>query len=266
MGNTSIAWTEKVWNPVTGCTKISPGCAHCYAERMAHRLAGRCGYPPSPDQFRVTLHPDKLDEPLHWKKPAMIFVDSMGDLFHKDVPLSFQTDVFEVMTKAYWHTFQILTKRADLMRSRWCVIGAGVAYRLGKQKEPNFWPPKNIWLGVSAENQQCADERIPLLLQTPAVGRFVSVEPMLGPVNVQGYLLDGWHKYDPKIRWLIIGSESVSGDPGRSCNLAWVRSLRDQCVNAGTALFIKQLEIGGKLVKMPELDGRQWAEMPGEAA
>lgn len=267
MANTSIQWTNKAWNPVTGCTKISAGCAHCYAARMAHRLAGRCGYPPAPDEFKVTLHPDRLSEPGKWRKPSMVFVDSMGDLFHPDVPDTFIEMVFLRMANFYWHTFQVLTKRAERMQRFVSTLDTkeiiGDAVR----------PFRNIWLGVSAENQVAADERIPWLLKTPAAVRFVSVEPMLGPVDLRPYLDipgqswahevaqvwgddDGVHGLD----WVICGCES--GPKARPADIAWVRDLRDQCVEAGTPFFLKQLAIDGKLVKMPELDGRVWDQMP----
>lgn len=268
MANTSIQWTNKVWNPVTGCTKISAGCAHCYAERMAHRLAGRCGYPPAPDEFKVTLHPDKLSEPGKWRKPSMVFVDSMGDLFHPDVPDTFIEMVFLRMANFYWHTFQVLTKRAERMQR--FVSALDTKEIIGDAVRPF----RNIWLGVSAENQQCADERIPWLLKTPAAVHFVSVEPMLGQVrltanpqwltcwNCRGNAhLDGCtEKWRPTINWVICGCES--GPKARSADIAWVRDLRDQCQEAGTPFFLKQFVIGGKLVKMPALDGRVWDQMP----
>lgn len=268
---TTIQWVKnadgtqgKTWNPVTGCTKISPGCAHCYAARMAHRLAGRCGYPPAPNEFKVTLHPEKLSEPGKWRKPSMVFVDSMGDLFHPDVPDAFIEMVFLRMANFYWHTFQVLTKRAERMQQ--FVTALDAKEIIGDVVRPF----RNIWLGVSAENQKCADERIPLLLQTPAAVRLVSVEPMLSAVNLSPYLPillpDGTPVFSYRqglkvgLDWVICGSESGPG--ARPAMASWVLSLRDQCQAAGVPFFLKQLVIGGKLIKMPELDGRVWDQMP----
>lgn len=271
MATTKIQWTNRVWNPVTGCTKISPGCAHCYAARMAHRLNGRYGYPLAPDEFKVTLHPEKLSEPGKWRKPCMIFVDSMGDLFHPDVPDAFIEMVFLRMANFYWHTFQVLTKRAERMQK--FVSALDTKEVIGDVVRPF----RNIWLGVSAETQKCADERIPWLLKTPAAVRFVSVEPMLGAVNLEQAV--GWDMVDvsrmsleqfrqatraqrerTKLDWVIIGCES--GPRARPLNIDWVRDLRDQCIAAGVPLFIKQLEQIDRLVKLPYLDGRQWIQFP----
>lgn len=208
MNRTSIEWTEYTWNPVTGCSKMSEGCQHCYAERIAKRLAGRGGYP-ADEPFRVTLHPERLDEPLRVQKPQRVFVSSMGDLFHPKVPETFISAVFYVMQKAKQHTFLVLTKRPKRMAEfvdRWIhcdnaypmhawQIGADSAagrplgyghYRRDGQQRP---PLPNVWLGVTAENQARADERIPILLQIPAAVRFVSVEPMLGPVDLGKYFI-----------------------------------------------------------------------------
>src|SRR3990167_5603914 len=166
-GKTKIEWAEKVWNPVTGCTKVSEGCRNCYAERMSKRLAGRAGYPE--DGFKVTPHQDKLGETFHWRKPSRVFVCSMGDLFHKYVPDTFFAAVFSVMAQASQHTFLVLTKCPERLHSilmNWCA--AGLTLRSG------YGPVlPNVWLGVSVEDQKTADERIPLLLQTPAAKRFV---------------------------------------------------------------------------------------------
>lgn len=243
MGNTKIQWAEKVWNPVTGCTKVSSGCQNCYAERMAkNRLKGRYGYSEN-DPFGVTLHPDSLAEPLHWKKPSRIFVCSMGDLFHEDVDDGFLCRVFDTMLVAEQHTFLVLTKRPERMEDfiTRCVRGK----------------PKNIWLGVTAENQEQADKRIPILLQIPAAVRFVSVEPMLGPVNLTSVIYErvvvidalnelcGWptaHAPFPdgckKLDWVICGGESGPG--ARPAHPDWVRGLRDQCQAAGVPFLFKQ--------------------------
>jgi len=239
MANTKIEWCERSWNPITGCSKISEGCKHCYAERMSKRLAGRCGYDKD-EPFKVTFHPDKLDEPLRWRKPSRIFVCSMGDLFHEGVDDGLLCRVFDVMAVAEHHTFLILTKRPARMREFFarCVHG-------------NF---QNLWLGVTAENQQRADERIPILLQIPAAKRFVSVEPMLGEIDITKYLT--------QLDWVICGCES--GPNRRTCQTEWIRDLKNQCISVGVPFFLKQMEVGGKLVKMPELDGQIWNEYPKE--
>ncbi len=255
MARTKIDWAEKVWNPVTGCTKVSEGCRHCYAERMAKRLAGRNGYPPKPDQFKVTLHPEKLEEPLHWKKPARIFVDSMGDLFHPKVPDTFIDQVFWTMMKAPIHIFIILTKRPARMME-WVF-----------RNLINSLP--NVWLGISVEDQMTADERIPWLLRTPAAVRFISVEPMLEKIDVRlnvysfsigTHLRDTHSTIKTYVKWVISGCESGPG--ARPMELDWARSLRDQCQAASVPFFFKQAMIDGKLVKMPELDGKVWREYP----
>jgi len=258
VSKTKIEWADRVWNPVTGCTKISPGCQNCYAERMSKRLAGRCGYPKD-DPFMVTLHPERLDEPLHWRKTSRIFVCSMADLFHDDVPTKFIIDCLSIMAEAYQHTFMILTKRPERMREIlthetiandvWLQTSRGV------NAEPSPWPLPNVWLGVTAENQEQANKRIPVLLQIPAAVRFVSVEPMLGPVDLRNlkydgdildamageYLsTDGSEAYVPwnKLDWVICGGES--GPRARPMHRDWVRSLRDQCQAAETSFFFKQ--------------------------
>lgn len=257
MSKSKIEWTDHVWNPVTGCTKISPGCQNCYAERMSKRLAGRCGYPKD-DPFKVTLHQDRLEEPLHWKKPCRIFACSMGDLFHEDVPFDFIFNAWLTMVSVscFKHRFLILTKRPERMLAfyQWTQerIKRGIC---GVEFERN-----HIWLGVTAENQEQADKRIPVLLQIPAAVRFVSVEPMLGPVDLRAWL-DGNGAYGPAafckhcgiietttesnheidyaaIDWVICGGESGPG--ARPMHRDWVRSLRDQCQAAETSFFFKQ--------------------------
>lgn len=231
MAKSKIEWTDAVWNPVTGCTKVSAGCAHCYAERMSKRLAGRCGYPKD-EPFKVTLHPDKLDEPLKWKRPRRIFVNSMGDLFHKDVPATFIADVFDVMRQAKQHTFMILTKRPEGMK--WLRLN-GPIY--------NNEPLPNVWLGVSVENQAAADERIPLLLQTSAAVRFISAEPLLGPISLWPWLSNPslaaleFGKEPPLLDWVIVGGESGPG--ARPLHPDWARNLRDQCQSAEVPFFFK---------------------------
>jgi protein gp37 len=259
---TKIEWTDETWNPVTGCSKISPGCANCYAERMAKRLAGRFGYP-ADDPFRVTLHTDRLEQPLHWRKSRRVFVCSMSDFFHVDVPLEMQNAVFRIIRKCPQHTFQILTKRVDLMWMLEYACGMPIL--------------QNLWLGVTAENQRYADERIPYLLHTPASVRFVSVEPMLEPVS----LLDWYPRYDyrptydfyppwikgdgkpiliqPGIDWVIIGCESGPGR--RPCNLKWVKDLISECKDTwNVPVFVKQLDIDGRVSRDPA-EWPQWAQL-----
>lgn len=235
--SSKIEWTEETWNPITGCTKVSPGCANCYAERMARRLAGRVGYPEAPHHFDVTLHPERLDQPFRWKKPRRVFVCSMSDLFHRDVPGYFLAHVFNIMLRTPRHTYQVLTKRADLMHD-WC--------------KHDYTPP-NVWLGVTAENPRRADERIPYLLRTPAAVRFVSIEPMLGPVDLvaAGGIYNGSY---PGLDWVIVGCES--GPRRRVCDIEWVRELVRECRDAHLPVFVKQLDIDGHVSKDPN----EWPE------
>jgi len=249
MGDRSgIEWTDATWNPVTGCSKVSPGCAHCYAATLAPRLhrMGQAGYtdlPWTPEHAaeNVVLHPERLDMPLRWTRPRRIFVNSMSDLFHELVPDEFIARVWMRMEAAQHHTFQILTKRPDRMLE--------VAGRL------NAHPLPNVWLGTSVENQRWADERIPLLTETPAVVRFLSCEPLLGPVDLVGPIQrwmagrtgavvaggDGvtitYHGRRP-IHWVIVGGESGPGH--RPMDPEWVRGLRDQCAMGGVPFFLKQ--------------------------
>lgn len=235
--NSSIEWTEATWNPVTGCTKVSPGCKFCYAERMAKRLKAM-GQPRYADGFRLTLQPDLLDAPLHWRTPRTIFVNSMSDLFHKDIPLDYIEQVFGTMKSAYWHTFQILTKRAD---------------RLEELASSLDWT-ENVWMGVSVENSDYT-WRVRHLQQVPAQVRFLSVEPLLGPIP--DLPLQGIH-------WVIVGGESGPG--ARPMNSAWVTNLRDQCISADVPFFFKQWGGVNKGKTGRELDGRLWDEMPRACA
>lgn len=258
MSNRSkIEWTDVTWNPVTGCTKISPGCKNCYAERMAKRLRGRAGYP-NDDPFRVTLHGNKLEQPFHWRKPRKIFVCSMGDLFHPLVRLSYIRSILDkVVQLRYRHKFIFLTKRPQRMKE---VIESVQRYYekfYPKTKQLTI-PFSNLWLGVTAENQEQADKRIPILLQIPATVRFVSIEPMLGPVNLKKLnidipseipsrrykevdCLDGYFQHDTPfvgpINWVISGGESGPG--ARPMHPDWARSLRDQCTKADVPFFFK---------------------------
>lgn len=233
----SIEWTEATWNPVTGCTKVSPGCKHCYAERMSNRLRAMSN-PRYTNGFDLTLHDDLLALPLCWKKPRRIFVNSMSDLFHADVPERFLAGCFDTMHQAHWHTFQVLTKRPER--------AAELADRLP-------WPA-NVWMGTSIEN---ADYywRIDELRQVPAAVRFLSVEPLLGPVD--DISLDGIH-------WVIAGGES--GPKCRPMQQAWVSSLRDRCQQAGVAFFFKQWGGVNKKRTGRLLEGRTWDEMPAKTS
>ena len=231
--HSAIEWTDATWNPVTGCTKISPGCKHCYAERLAARLLAM-GNPRYKNGFKVTLHPDQLELPLRWRKPKRIFVNSMSDLFHDDVPEDFIKRVLLTAANSPWHSYQILTKRAQ---------------RLAKLAPRLAWP-ENVWQGVSIENEEYA-WRADHLRQVPAAVRFLSIEPLLGPINK--LRLDG-------IDWVIVGGES--GPRARAMHPDWVRSLRDQCRKHDVPFFFKQW--GGRFPKAGgrELDGREWNEMP----
>lgn len=230
MSKTSIEWADDSWNPVTGCTKVSQGCKHCYAEGDANRMK----HNPNPkvayryrNGFGLTLQEDRLEEPLHWRKPRIVFVCSMGDLFHKDVPDEYLHRVFAVMQKATQHTFLVLTKRARRMDG-WI-----------------HWPD-NVWAGVSVESTDHL-ERIDYLRQTDAAFRFLSLEPLLGALpdlDLQG------------IGWVIVGDES--GSKARPAELEWVREIRDQCLVSAVPFFFKQW----RGVKMPTVDGRVWGQNP----
>lgn len=212
--NTGIQWTQSTWNPVTGCTKISAGCDNCYAERIAERFRGT---PSFINGFDLTLRPERLQQPLKWKKPRMIFVNSMSDLFHKDIPEEFQDNVFDVMEAASQHTFQVLTKRSILM------------FHYITSRYLRCQLPINIWLGVSVENGG-QFSRITHLQQTVAGVRFLSIEPLLGPI--EKLPLKGIH-------WVIVGGES--GANARHMNPDWARAIRDQCAAAGVPFFMKQM-------------------------
>lgn len=233
----SIEWTNATWNPVTGCTKISLGCDNCYAERFAERFRGVPGHP-FEQGFDIVLRPARLDQPLRWRAPRMIFVNSMSDLFHKAVPFDFVDRVFDVMERADHHTFQLLTKRSsrqrDYLRRRY---GGGSA-------------PPHIWVGVSVEDD-LRRSRIVHLQQSPATIRFLSLEPLLGPIPDLD--LSG-------IGWVIVGGES--GPRARLIRPEWVEALRDQCVAADVPFFFKQW--GGKTSKSGgrTLSGREWSQWP----
>lgn len=247
---TKIEWTDETWNPVTGCTPISEGCRNCYAKRMARRLAGRCGYPPAPNHFDVTLHPDRLEQPPKWRKPRMIFVCSMSDLFHEDIADSYIGSVFDVALRAPQHTYQFLTKRSKRVLE--------FAREYCQHRDIDCLPA-NWWGLVTAENQRAADERIPDLLKAPWAVRGVSCEPLLGPVDIKDYLRGFGRFYSStSIDWTIAGGETGPG--ARPMHPNWARGLRDQCQEAGVSFFFKQQIINGKKTRL--LDGREWNEMP----
>lgn len=261
--NSKIEWTEASWNPVTGCTKVSPGCDHCYAETFAERWRGTKGHPYE-HGFDLTLRPERLDQPLRWKRPRRIFVNSMSDLFHDDIPDEFIAKVFGVMAAAPQHVFQLLTKRHGRMRS---LLGSE-AFREQVFISNNYdqgdvlgdgWPLPNVWLGVSVENQQWADIRIPALLETPAAVRWLSCEPLLDRLDLKAHWLLPTFP-GPRINWVVVGGES--GLASRPMQVDWARSLRDQCHAANVPFFFKQW--GGRTPKANgrELDGRTWDEYP----
>lgn len=258
---TGIGWTRSddgsagaTWNPVSGCTKVSPGCDRCYAETFAERWRGTLGHY-FENGFDVQLRPDKLGQPLRWKRPRRIFVNSMSDLFHDDIPDEYIAQVFAVMSLAPQHTFQVLTKRHARMRSllnspgfhhtvdeAW-MANDSAPEGYGDMGYPSeYWPLPNLWLGVSVEDQKWADIRIPALLDTPAVVRFISAEPLLDEVDLARYVwdepsgIDG--DWERGLDWVIVGGESGMG--ARRMDPAWARTLRDQCAEAGTAFFFKQ--------------------------
>jgi protein gp37 len=233
MAESSIEWTESTWNPVTGCTKISPGCKNCYAESMARRLKAM-GQPNYRNGFELTLHEHMLERPLEWTKPQVIFVNSMSDLFHEHVPVEFILRVFGVMRLAHWHQFQVLTKRAE---------------RLAELSAQLSWPD-NLWMGVSIENCDYVS-RIDRLRDTGARVKFLSLEPLLGPLprlNLRG------------IHWVIVGGES--GPRARPVHESWVIDIQNQCRSAGVPFFFKQWGGRNKKKAGRELRGRTWDEMP----
>jgi len=232
-----IEWTQATWNPVTGCDKVSPGCTNCYAERLALRLRamGQANYM---NGFAVTLQPQMLELPLRWKKSRTIFVNSMSDLFHRDIPVDYIQRVFDVMRRANWHRFQVLTKRAE---------------RLAELDSQIDWPP-NVWMGVSVESSRFV-ERIDRLRSTRARVRFLSLEPLLGPLPDLDFA---------GIDWAIVGGESGPG--ARPMDADWVVDIRDQCQRAGVAFFFKQWGGRNKKKTGRSLEGRDWNEMPKEEA
>jgi len=233
MARSGIEWTESTWNPLTGCTKISPGCKYCYAERMAKRLKAM-GQPNYVNGFNLTMHEHVLEKPLEWKSPQVIFVNSMSDLFHKDVPFEFIQRVFDVMNRAHWHQFQVLTKRSD---------------RLVELSSDLEWAD-NIWMGVSVENKDYV-YRIDDLRKTKAKTKFLSIEPLLGPLPIMN--LKG-------IDWVIVGGESGPG--ARRLEREWVIDVQDQCLKAKVPFFFKQWGGVQKKKAGRMLEGRTWDDMP----
>jgi protein gp37 len=231
--NSSIEWTEATWNPLTGCTKVSPGCKRCYAERLALRLKAmkQRNYR---NGFKLTLHEQMLNVPLRWKSPQLIFVNSMSDLFQKGVPFDFILRVFDTMRSAHWHIFQVLTKRSERLL----------------ELSPRLQWPTNVWMGVSVENEKYTS-RIEHLRQTEAKTKFLSLEPLLGPLpqlNLKG------------IDWVIVGGESGPG--ARPMKAEWVSDIRDQCLSSGVPFFFKQWGGVNKKKAGRELDGVTHDEMP----
>jgi protein gp37 len=234
--SSKIEWTEVTWNPVSGCSKISEGCRNCYAERMARRLHAM-GNERYKNGFKVTLHHDLLNAPLKWKKAKMIFVNSMSDLFHDKVPLSFIRSVFNTMEKAHWHVFQIVTKRSE---------------RLLELSQKLDWP-SNVWMGVTVESNKYV-YRMKDLQRVPASVRFVSVEPLLSPLS---------NVPTDRIDWIIVGGES--GPKCRAMKAEWVRAIREKCVSDKIPFFFKQWGGFKKSQSGRILDGRIWNEMPNHA-
>jgi protein gp37 len=280
MAESKIEWTDKTWNPTVGCKKVSPGCAHCYAEVMAKRLQAmrKPGYEDVVDgrgrwTGRINFVPGRLDEPATWKKPAMVFVNSMSDLFASPVDDANIALVFAAMYECQWHTFQVLTKRPERMsrllsnpRFQHHVGAASYANLAARSPDKaailsndelvrdvmDSWPLPNVWLGTSVENQDTANERISLLAQTPAAVRFVSYEPALGPVDFAEAAMKSPITCKRPFDWLICGGESGHG--ARAMHPDWARQARDQCQMAGVAFFFKQW---GDWSPLSTVDGRQ---------
>jgi protein gp37 len=298
---TSIEWTRsddgtagRTWNPVTGCTKVSEGCGlprysgdksgGCYAENIARRFAGT---PAFPHGFAVTLHPERLDDPKRWRAASRVFVNSMSDLFHADIPDAFIAKVFATMAATPQHTYQILTKRPARMRALLARDGQPLLEATEDEASARSlyeapWPLPNVWLGVSVEDQHWADIRIPVLMRTDAAVRFLSCEPLLGPIDLRasmwtlgserGHGLTASYVHTGGcctrlhgLDWVIAGAESGPG--ARPMDEDWVRVLRDQCTAAGTAFFYKQdADARGRKIPTPHLDGQRWTQFPAQAA
>lgn len=237
----AIEWTDATWNPVTGCTKVSPGCAHCYAETITLRF--KRGGPFLPGKTTIRLHPERLDVPGSWRKPRRVFVNSMSDLFHEEVPFEFVREVFHTMEVYDRHIYQVLTKRPERMLEYF-----------DWDTERSEWP-EHVWAGTSVENQYWADRRIPVLLSIPAKVRFLSVEPLLKEVDLRSYL--------PTLQWVIVGGES--GYRARPMKEEWAVRIRNDCNDAGVPFFFKQW--GGRTSKSGgrQLAQKEWNEMPKQA-
>lgn len=304
---TNIAWTDASWNPIVGCSIVSPGCTNCYAQKMAHRIqtmeGERTGRPDASHYFGTTKvvngnpvwtglmrqAPEHiLLQPLKWRRPRKIFVNSMSDLFHENVPDEWIDRVFAVMALCPQHTFQVLTKRSKRMQhylTHWAAggnhiwqAGQKIAMPKGRHKPDTCWPLPNVWLGVSCEDQQRADERVPDLLATPAAVRFVSAEPLLGPIEfksrkqtlseaeTKNWLNGAWQVADgdyfktgwspTKLDWIIVGGESGPGH--RPMQIEWAEAIRQQCEAAGTAFFFKQ-DSGAKPGQRGRASDALWA-------
>ena len=281
MTTTKIEWTDRVWNPVRGCSKVSSGCENCYAERMAQRFGG----PGQPYDGLTKDHhwtgearfvPNMLKAPLHWRKPCRVFVNSMSDLFHEDITDEQIAAIFGAMAACPQHTFQILTKRPKRMAEWFEWIDADRLHkRVSTLDRCNRWPLPNVHLGVSAESQQAADERIPLLLQCPAAIRWVSCEPLIGAVRLDRLTDDelgaSWDslRAESRLDWVVCGGES--GPNARPMHPDWARSLRDQCREAGVPFWFKQWgefnELGARVGKSKSgtlLDGKRYEMGPGD--
>jgi protein gp37 len=263
MAITRIEWAESVWNPITGCTHCSPACDNCYAARMSKRLAGRFGYP-ADDPFRLTKHIDKTTEPASWKKPRRIFVGSMTDLFHEDVPFEWLDEIFLTMEFYSQHTYLLLTKRPQRMQEYLAQINVRLdddpssAPDDSPRHGDNPWPWPNVWIGTTVWDQASAEHAVPILLETPAARRFISVEPMLGAIDLTVFR----HGCDEDLQvlgtswgpdWVICGGETGPG--ARPMHPAWPRQLRDQCVSAGVPFFFKQ---HGEWVGLQNPDDGWW--------
>lgn len=301
---TKIEWTDATWNPVTGCTPVSEGCRNCWARQMAKRLAGRFGYP-AKNPFQITVHEDRFDAPLRWRKPRIVGVCLMGDLFHEDVAYEFIDKVFAIMALCPQHTFLVLTKRPEQMAAYLNLHGVGfrISQSIKRLHLPTCyaalardssggprgvagvkgWPLPNVGLGISAENQARFNTRRAELVKSPAAFRFVSLEPLLEPIETSvQYCTDrevakeaaavfrenlspdaedaALPEWKSDIDWIIVGGESGPG--ARPMDLDWVRSIRDQCVEACVPFFFKQHMEGRRKISLPELDGHVWDQMP----
>lgn len=243
MDNSKIEWTDTTWNPVSGCTKVSPGCAHCYAEEVTRRWPNNY-----PNGFAVTLKPERLEDPLKWKRPRRIFVNSMSDLFHEDVPDQFIADVFNVMVRASHHTFQVLTKRSERMRDF--------------AEKHLLLPPLNVWLGVSVENDKTS-RRIRDLVATPAHRRFISFEPLIAPIDWVGLDLFSTSWRDRFVHWAIFGGES--GPKARPLDLDWIYDGLTWCRENEVAPFVKQLgTVWARTNRAKHSKGGDMAEWPAD--